>query len=143
MVLATTAAIAAPFLLPGMHERYFFLADVLTVVAAFYLPRRLWFLPLMIQTASLMSYVSFLFGTRPPGGYPVLAVVVLAAGVLAAYHLLRDLRPPPQPAPPVRQDEPAADEPDSGTPSAGDDVRTPPATADDPSRPEVPSLSKA
>jgi hypothetical protein len=60
-----------------MHERYFYLADVLTVLSAFYLPRKLWALPILEQFASLLSYLPFLLmtgGTRVDGrrgsGFP-------------------------------------------------------------------------
>ena len=38
VVLGATVLVAIPFLLPGMHERYFYLADALLIVAAFYRP---------------------------------------------------------------------------------------------------------
>jgi Gpi18-like mannosyltransferase len=83
IVLAgTVSVLLVPFLLPAMHERYFYLADALTVLAAFHLPRRLWALPFLEQFASLFAYLPFLLmtggggggrgfggGTRPPGGF--------------------------------------------------------------------------
>jgi hypothetical protein len=59
-----------------MHERYFYLAEVLTVIAAFYLPRRLWYVPVLVQVASFLAYLTVLFaggGSMFPGdppGYP-------------------------------------------------------------------------
>ncbi|MFE4605522.1 glycosyltransferase 87 family protein [Kitasatospora indigofera] len=60
VLLATTSVVLVPFLLPSMHERYFFLADVLSVVAAFYLPGRLWYLPVLVQLASAGTYLQYL-----------------------------------------------------------------------------------
>ncbi|MFE9422381.1 glycosyltransferase 87 family protein [Kitasatospora sp. NPDC006697] len=60
VLMATVAVVAVPFLLPSMHDRYFYPADVLTVVAFCYLPRRLWFAPLLMQFASLGSYLEYL-----------------------------------------------------------------------------------
>lgn len=60
VLAATVSVLLVPFLLPNMHERYFYLADVLTVVAAFWLPRRLWFAPVLTQFASLCAYLPFL-----------------------------------------------------------------------------------
>jgi hypothetical protein len=65
--------VLVPYLLPAMHERYFYLADTLTVLSAFYLPRRLWYLPIIEQFASLFSYLPFLLMSggiagRQPGG---------------------------------------------------------------------------
>jgi Gpi18-like mannosyltransferase len=88
VLLATTSAIVAPFLLPGMHERYFYVADVLTVLAAFYLPRRLWYLPLLIQLASFMAYTRFLFGQRPVLDFPILSLIVMTAAVSVTFVLL-------------------------------------------------------
>jgi Gpi18-like mannosyltransferase len=68
VLAATTSAILVPFLLPSMHERYFYLADVLSVVAAFFLPRRLWALPVLVQTASFLAYVQVLSLTSGRGG---------------------------------------------------------------------------
>ncbi|WP_158883221.1 glycosyltransferase 87 family protein [Amycolatopsis anabasis] len=64
VLMATSSAILVPFLLPSMHERYFYLAEALTVVAAFYLPRRLWYVPVLLQAAIIPAYWEVLF----PGG---------------------------------------------------------------------------
>jgi Gpi18-like mannosyltransferase len=94
--IVTTAAlfaIALPFVLPGMHERYFYLADVLSVVLAFYRPR-LWFVPLIVQAASLLSYLPFLFVEAAHGPFvplEVLATMMLGALVIVGYGLLRGL----------------------------------------------------
>ncbi|WP_405593607.1 hypothetical protein [Streptomyces sp. NBC_01092] len=60
VLAAAVSALLVPFLLPNMHERYFYLADVLTVIAAFWLPRKLWFAPVLTQFASLFAYIPFL-----------------------------------------------------------------------------------
>ncbi|MEV7021714.1 hypothetical protein [Kitasatospora sp. NPDC093558] len=60
LLTALSSAITVPFLLPSMHDRYFYVADVLSLVAAFYLPRRLWLAPILVQTASFASYLPFL-----------------------------------------------------------------------------------
>nr|WP_296068831.1 glycosyltransferase 87 family protein [uncultured Actinoplanes sp.] len=76
---AALFAILVPFLLPGMHERYFFLADVLTVVMAVHRPR-LWFVPVLVQASSLLSYLPYLFGNSSL----MLPRTVAAALMLAA-----------------------------------------------------------
>lgn len=70
ILAATVSALLVPYFLPAMHERYFYLADVLTVLAAFYLPRKLWALPILEQFASLFSYLPFLLMTRGGGRFP-------------------------------------------------------------------------
>jgi len=87
---ATLFAILLPFTLPGMHERYFFLADVLSVVLVFFRPR-LWFVPMLVEAASLMSYETYLFGHSTlmlPMVVP--ATLMLAALITVGYFLLRD-----------------------------------------------------
>lgn len=59
LALAVVLAIAVPFLLPHMHERYFFLADVITLCWACSDPRRV---PaaVLAEASSLASYRVFL-----------------------------------------------------------------------------------
>jgi Gpi18-like mannosyltransferase len=71
VLMGATSAVLVPFLLPSMHERYFYLAEVLAVIAAFFLPRRLWYVPVLVQVASFLAYLHVLFpagGSMPPGG---------------------------------------------------------------------------
>lgn len=73
VLMGATSAVLMPFLLPSMHERYFYLAEVLTVIAACYLPRRLWYVPVLVQVASFLAYRQVLFptaGSIPPGDPP-------------------------------------------------------------------------
>ncbi|MCU7723784.1 hypothetical protein ODJ79_08675 [Actinoplanes sp. KI2] len=88
---AALFAIAMPFLLPGMHERYFFLADVTTVLLAIYKPR-LWPVPVLVQAASLISLGPYLFGGRTPQMLPLVvpATLMLAALVTLLHHVLKD-----------------------------------------------------
>ncbi|MEV6611474.1 hypothetical protein [Kutzneria sp. NPDC051319] len=67
ILAATVSVLLVPYFLPAMHERYFFLADALTVVAAFYLPRKLWALPVLEQFASFFAYLPFLLGSGGGG----------------------------------------------------------------------------
>ena len=64
VILATTLVLAVPFLLPQMHERYFYLADVLTIVMAMYV-RRFWPVAIVVSLCSLLSYAPFLWNTTP------------------------------------------------------------------------------
>lgn len=96
VLAAALFSIMVPFLMPGMHERYFFLADVMTVVLAVFLPR-LWYVPLLVQAASLLSYQPYLFG-RNSAMLPIslAAVLMLAALIIVGHRLLRDaFRPEP------------------------------------------------
>ena len=106
---ATVFAILAPFFLPGMHERYFYLADVMALVLAFFRPR-LWPVPLLVQAASFLAYEPFLFIGTPHGPFvsmKILATFLLAALVITTYTLLVDPADRIEPAEPVEQPEPA------------------------------------
>jgi len=60
-VLATALlfVVAVPFLLPHMHDRYFFIADVLALVFAFSAPEY-FMAPLLCEFASLLGYHAYL-----------------------------------------------------------------------------------
>lgn len=86
LAAAVLFAVAVPFLLPHMHDRYFFCADVLTLVLAVAFPETL-VLPCLVEFGSFLSYYAYL-GMRyllPPatGGWAMAASFVLAAAYLA------------------------------------------------------------
>lgn len=64
LVVATASAAIVPFLLPAMHDRYFYTVEILSVVAAFFLP--LWFvaIPVLIQASAIGVYHSSLTGEQ-------------------------------------------------------------------------------
>lgn len=64
VLLAAATVLAVPFFLPQMHERYFYLADVLTVLAAFFL-RRFWPVAVVVSASSVLAYAPFLWRTTP------------------------------------------------------------------------------
>lgn len=59
LMAAFIFALAVPLLLPHMHERYFFLADVLSLAAAFVLPKAAP-VPILCSFASLLGYHAYL-----------------------------------------------------------------------------------
>jgi Gpi18-like mannosyltransferase/putative flippase GtrA len=83
--LATMFTLLVPFVLPRMHERYFFLADVFAVAYAVLTPRR-WFIPVLVITASTLSYLPFLYGTKL---VPIswLSLLMLAALLTTLYDV--------------------------------------------------------
>jgi Gpi18-like mannosyltransferase len=105
LVIALLSVLTTVFFLPGMHERYFYLADVLSLVAVFWVPR-LWPVPLLMQVASGAAYMPFLFAKPAPAGVlfdqPLLSLVTLAALVLTVrefssqFDLPALFRPVPQ-----------------------------------------------
>jgi Gpi18-like mannosyltransferase len=53
--LALVSVACFPFILPRMHDRYFYPADVFSIVLAFYMPE-LWFVAVSYQVISVLVY---------------------------------------------------------------------------------------
>ncbi len=70
-------ALVIPYLLPRMHDRYFFPADLLSVVCFFYDKKR-WYLPVAVIGASYGAYYYYLMGASELFS-PVFASAALAA----------------------------------------------------------------
>jgi len=64
LLAATVSALIAPQFLPYMHNRYFFPADVLTLVLAAWRPATYWPAAVLMQASSFITYISFLWGAR-------------------------------------------------------------------------------
>jgi len=62
LLVSTTLLIAAPFFLPRMHDRYFYPADILSIVLAC-TDRRLRWLPFTVIGGSFIAYWDYLFHT--------------------------------------------------------------------------------
>lgn len=83
-------ALFLPFVMPKIHERYFYLADMLSILyAASRRDRR--FMPLLVVGASLMSYVPYLMRQRPIDER-VLALMMLLALVVVSRDILMKMR---------------------------------------------------
>jgi len=80
-------ALFLPFVMPKIHDRYFFLADMLSVLyAARHKHRR--FMPLLVVGASFMCYVPYLMRQNPIderwlAGMMLLALTVVSRDLLA------------------------------------------------------------
>ena len=57
--MATFSVLIMPYLLPKMHDRFFFPADVIAIILAFYCPRY-WYVPAVIGSVSFFAYMPFL-----------------------------------------------------------------------------------
>lgn len=66
-----------PFLLPHMHERYFFAADVVGIVYLMRRPKR-WYIPVIGATCSLLVYLPFLFAQELALPLGVLSLAMLS-----------------------------------------------------------------
>ena len=86
--LATASATMMPYLLPKMHDRYFFIADLLSYALAMVKPQ--WstiMVAVLIQLGSAGAYSSHMFGFRL--GTPFGAVCIGAALVIILVRLWR------------------------------------------------------
>ena len=89
--MALISTMLLPFLLPKMHERYFYLADLLSIVVAFYLTR-FYFVPVAMISISFFAYQPTLFGSEPvPIG--ILAAGILCLLVILGRHAVAELYP--------------------------------------------------
>lgn len=89
LAAAVLLTVGIPFLLPHMHDRYFYAADMLTLVLAFALPK---YFPaaLLTEFASLLGYHAYLkmkFLLPMRYGSAALIVVLLMAIILLADSL--------------------------------------------------------
>ncbi|MGZ9931485.1 glycosyltransferase 87 family protein [Streptomyces sp. NC-S4] len=112
VLMATVSAMLVPFLLPSMHERYFYVGDVLSVIAAFYLPKRLWPLPVLVQIASFGSYMQYITDQKlnaMPNMAIYTGVMAVAVGHLVAVTVTEFRR---------RDESSAADTPEPTTADA-------------------------
>ncbi|MGA7192466.1 MAG: hypothetical protein WBW94_02470 [Anaerolineales bacterium] len=64
MLTSLVSVALLPFLLPKMLDRYFYPADIFSLLTAFYMPA-LWFVPILYQIVSTLAYLVFLFNAPP------------------------------------------------------------------------------
>jgi Gpi18-like mannosyltransferase len=88
---ALLSLVLMPFVLPAMHERYFFAADALAVAYGFTVRGR-WIVAALIQFASAFTYLPYLFNVEPVPR-PVLAAVMGVALGRLLWELLATLSP--------------------------------------------------
>ena len=83
---ATTLLTLMPFILPRMHERYFFPAAAFMLLLVWYKPRFFW-VAALFQLTNFLSYIPFLYMENNQN-YPVMIAVVGNCFVL--FELLRE-----------------------------------------------------
>jgi Gpi18-like mannosyltransferase len=91
--MALISTLAIPFLLPKMHERYFFLADVMALVYAFWFPKKFW-VGVVIAFISFTVYIQAVIGGNIPEifqqQYNALWVMLIL--IYLIYDLIKGLR---------------------------------------------------
>ncbi len=85
--LALFFALFVPFILPHMHERYYFVADILSVIFAFYFPKKL-YVAVVTELASAYAVCHNLFNTDF-FSVQLLGVIMLIILILLAKHMIR------------------------------------------------------
>ena len=88
LLLGLVFSLAIPWLLPKMHERYFYFAELLSLVYGAVYPRRI-AVPGLLMAGGFLVYSQYLFG-----GAPILSLRLVAAiyGVLLLWLLYSLLR---------------------------------------------------
>ena len=90
-----------PFLLPKMHERFFFLADVLALAfVALRRDRLSWAVFLLVETASVAALLGMMFRLQLPsviGGAMILAAILILGRDLLYDTQVKSEREAPQP----------------------------------------------
>lgn len=87
--VALFGALFIPFVMPKMHDRYFFMAEMFALLYAARHPRR-WWIPACVTAASFICYAPFLMRQRPIPTQAA-ALLNLAAVVGVARDLYRSM----------------------------------------------------
>ena len=83
VLLAAFSVLLVPYVTPNMHDRYFFPADLLCIVLAFFRPR-LWYAPVVVILVSYNNYFQYLHNVElvPLPWMPApMSVIVVVVGV--------------------------------------------------------------
>ena len=92
VLLALISVSLTPFVLPRMHERYFYPADVLSLIVAFYIPD-LWIVPFAFQLSSGLASAVYLKGkSLEPVMYGAIINTIILI-VLIVYQFSRHTKP--------------------------------------------------
>lgn len=79
MLMALSALALVPFVLPKMHERYFYPVDVFSYALVIFDPR-MWFVPILCQIISALSYSVFIWNAS--SSFVMIAAIINTGTVL-------------------------------------------------------------
>jgi Gpi18-like mannosyltransferase len=82
-------ALLMPFILPHMHERYFYIADIISIIYAFYYSKR-FFVPILQILISFITYGIYLFGINVIP-LPLLAFGEIFILTIIAYDMFNEM----------------------------------------------------
>lgn len=91
VIVAYLTTLALPFFLPSMHDRYFFIADVLSVLVFVY-DRRKWYVPFVTVFASFATYAIFLINVAGLYNLKVFTVALMVVMIVLTKDLFENLR---------------------------------------------------
>ena len=86
--LACVFAVVIPFLLPKMHERYFYISDIICIIYAFCHKKR-WFAPVLSVSASAYTYLRYIckgIFERPPLWIGSVLMLTVAAFLIYDFY---------------------------------------------------------
>lgn len=97
VLVALLGAIVVPYLLPKMHNRYFFMADLLAGAYVFLRPTpRAFLIVRLVTIGSLLSYATFLLHLT---GGAFVGAFLMTAGLVLTWRDVRERLPYRRPAP--------------------------------------------
>lgn len=85
------SSLLLPFLLPRMHERYFFIADIMSIIYLFYNPKR-WYFSFITVFASYNACANYLSGGNLLIEQKYCAIALLITIILLAKVLIYELK---------------------------------------------------
>ena len=88
--LATISVLLTPYILPKMHERYFYPAEGFSLILAFYRPRTI-LAPVLLQLITLCTYHNYFF-SEVLIPLPILAIFMLIPMGIVIYDLYRQIQ---------------------------------------------------
>jgi hypothetical protein len=83
MLMALASLSLVPFVLPKMHDRYFYPADVFSFATIIFVPE-MWFVPILYQLISGLSYSVFILNASP--NYVRVAAMINTGAVIYILH---------------------------------------------------------
>jgi Gpi18-like mannosyltransferase len=91
--LSLLSVLIVPYLLPKMHERYMFLADILAITYSFWFPKKFW-VGVIVSIISLSVYISGVIGGNIPQilNREFAALWILGIIVYVFYDLIKGLK---------------------------------------------------
>lgn len=90
VIVAYLSALMLPYFMPSMHDRYFFIADMLSV-CVFFFDRRKWYVPLVTVYASFASYSNFLINEPDVYNLRIFSLALLVVMIIMSKELVERL----------------------------------------------------